>query len=57
MNEGLKPGVSPWTPSNTWSCLRYLFCAGKGYGLRFDGHKLWLLVPRVEVPAKGADAK
>ena len=49
MNKTLKVGIAPWTPSNTWSCLRYLFCAGKGYGLRFDGHRLWLLVPKNEI--------
>lgn len=39
----------------TWSNLGYLFVSQKGYGLEFDGERIWLLVPADErdaVPAK-----
>jgi hypothetical protein len=47
----------PWTPSNAWSGLRYLFCSLKGYGLRFDGRLLWLEVPQHEVAAAKGGAE
>jgi hypothetical protein len=47
----------PWTPSNAWSGLRYLFCSLKGYGLRFDGRLLWLEVPKHEVSAAKGGAE
>lgn len=58
MNKALKQGTSPWTPSNAWSGLRYLFCHLKGYGLKFDGRLLWLIVPKEEVPypTKGSES-
>ena len=52
MNRTIKAGTAPWTPSNTWSGVRYLFCALRGYGLRFDGRRLFLVVPSVEVDGK-----
>lgn len=48
MNAALDKGKQPWTPSNTWSGLRYLFVANRGYGLSFDGSRLRLLVPKDE---------
>lgn len=39
-------------PSGVWSGLRYVFCALRGYGLRFDGARLTLQVPKDERLAK-----
>jgi hypothetical protein len=44
-------------PAGVWSGLRYLFCALRGYGLRFDGARLYLLVPPVEQDAVRKEAK
>lgn len=38
----------------TWSNLGYLFVSQKGYGLEFDGMRIWLLVPKDERDAAAA---
>ena len=36
----------------TWSNLGYLFVSLRGYGLEFDGSRIWLLVPKDERDAQ-----
>lgn len=50
---GAKPTMT--RPEQTWSNLGYLFVSLRGYGLEFDGQRIWLLVPADErdaIPAK-----
>ena len=50
-----------FTPAQVWGALRYLFVTKRGYGLKFDGTRIWLVVPaderaaRQRRPVRGAD--
>jgi hypothetical protein len=37
-----------FTPAQVWGALRYLFVTKRGYGLKFDGTRIWLVVPADE---------
>lgn len=39
---------APKTPSNVWSGLVYMFVSQKGYGLKFDGERLYLIPAEIE---------
>jgi hypothetical protein len=45
-----KAGAKPTMTKHeqTWSNLGYLFVSLRGYGLEFDGSRIWLLVPKEE---------
>lgn len=49
-NAGAKPTMTKH--EQTWSNLGYLFVSLRGYGLEFDGSRIWLIVPKDERDAQ-----
>ncbi len=56
MNKAIPDNKVPWEPANTWGSLNYLFVTQKGYGLKFDGERIELLIGTEEVPFTNARA-
>jgi hypothetical protein len=52
-------GAKGWWPANVWGSVAFLFSSSRGYGVRFDGSRIELVVPadeRVSPPRKSKKA-